>query len=78
MWRGLFAAGLCVALAGCAGPAALGRSALRHEQRAEVLEQIGDGDAAARERQRAQALHETARLKTERRVNWFWSDVMLQ
>ncbi len=65
-------------LAGCTSPGALGRSALRHEQRADVLAQVGDGEAAARERERAESLHEAARVKRERRVNWFWSDVMLQ
>ncbi len=66
------------ALAGCASPGSLGKAALKSEQRAEVLAQVGEGDAAARARQHAEELHERARLKTERRTNWFWSDVMLQ
>jgi hypothetical protein len=68
---------LLSAVTGCASPRALGRSALRHDERERAFSQIGDGEAAIREQWRARSLRLEARLRSEKQTSWFWSDVTL-
>jgi hypothetical protein len=69
---------ICLLLGGCGTTAALQRDALRHEDRAAVLSQKGQGEAALEERQKAENLRATARLRAEQPGTWLWSDLTMR
>jgi hypothetical protein len=56
---------LSLIVSGC-GAAAVDRMALRHEQRAEVFGQLGDGLRAEQEKQRAEDLRATAAVRAQK------------
>jgi hypothetical protein len=73
----LLAVCLGVGFAGCASSRMLERTATRHEERAAVYAEAGNGERARREALQAQELRETSRRRAKRH-GWFWSDVTLE
>jgi len=74
----MIAIGWVLLTAGCLGPNTLARSSVKHDQRADVLAELGDGEGAAYERWRGQSRLQQANLSAKRRGNWLYSDLTLQ
>jgi hypothetical protein len=71
------AVALVMAIAGCAGPTALSREALVHDERAQEYAEKGQGARAVYETNRADGLRATAQLRANS-GGWFRSDVLLR
>jgi hypothetical protein len=69
---------LCISLAvtGCSA-SALNRRATHEEDLATMRSQLGDAAGAERALQRAEALRQEARLKSEDRHGWLWHDLAM-
>jgi hypothetical protein len=66
-----------MALGGACSARTLERSALRYDAKANRAAELGDGRAAARERQKAENLRASARMRSEKHVSWLWYDLTL-